>query len=138
MVRRLATRWADTAARAVLERWGKWILITPHDLDRADVWFAKYGGWTVLLGRCVPVIRSFVSLPAGIGEMKRVPFAVLSAIGSAIWIAILVALGYAAGDNWNHVSKDIHHAQLPVIIVVVLVILAAFAHRFYKVRRLSS
>jgi membrane protein DedA with SNARE-associated domain len=127
-----------SAGRTIVDRWGKWILLTHKDLDSSERWFAKYGSATVLIGRVLPVVRSFISVPAGIAEMKRDRFVVLTAIGSAIWVALLSALGYAAGKNWHHVSKDFHYAQTPTIIVVVVLIILGFWHRIRSVRRQNA
>ena len=127
-----------SAGRTIVDRWGKWILLTHKDLDSSERWFAKYGSATVLIGRVLPVVRSFISVPAGIAEMKRDRFVILTAIGSAIWVALLSALGYAAGKNWHHVSKDFHYAQTPTIIVVVVLIILGFWHRIRSVRRQNA
>lgn len=124
-----------SAGRSIVDRWGKWLLLTHHDLDRSEAWFVRYGSATVVIGRVIPVVRSFISVPAGIAEMKRVRFDVLTVVGSAVWVSLLSALGYAAGSNWHHVSNDFHDAQLPVIIVLVLLIAFGFWHRLRSVRR---
>jgi membrane protein DedA with SNARE-associated domain len=124
-----------SAGRSIVDRWGKWLLLTHHDLDRSEVWFDHYGSATVLIGRVIPVVRSFISVPAGIAEMKRVRFDVLTVIGSGIWVGLLSGLGYAAGKNWHHVSNDFHDAQWPVVIVLVLIIVFGFWHRLRSVRR---
>jgi membrane protein DedA with SNARE-associated domain len=129
---------ARSAGRTIVERWGKWILMTHKDLDGAERWFEKYGSATVLIGRVLPVVRSFISVPAGIAEMNRARFAVLTVIGSAIWVSLLSALGYAAGSNWKHVSKDFHDAQGPILIVIVLLIAFALWHRIRSVRRQNA
>jgi membrane protein DedA with SNARE-associated domain len=124
-----------TAGRTIVDRWGKWLLLTHQDLDAAERWFEKYGAASVLVGRVLPVVRSFISVPAGLAEMKRGRFAVLTTIGSAVWVALLAGLGYAAGKNWQHVSKDFHVAEYPIIIVIVLLLVAGFWHRIRTVRR---
>jgi membrane protein DedA with SNARE-associated domain len=123
------------AGRAIVDRWGKWLLLTHKDLDAAERWFDKYGDASVLIGRVIPVIRSFLSVPAGLAEMNRVRFAVLTTIGSAVWVALITGLGYAAGKNWNHVSKDFHAAQWPIVVVVVLGIAWAIWHRIRTIQR---
>jgi membrane protein DedA with SNARE-associated domain len=122
----------------IVDRWGKWLLLTHDDLEKSERWFEKYGTVSVLVSRLIPVVRSFISVPAGIAEMKRGLFDLLTAIGSAVWVALLAGLGYAAGKNWNHVSKDFHAAELPIIILVVLLIVAAFWHRVRTVRRYNA
>lgn len=124
-----------TAGRTIVDRWGKWILLTHKDLDAAERWFEKYGSISVLIGRILPVVRSAISVPAGIAEMKRGRFMVLTVIGSFAWVTLLASLGYAAGENWQRVSKDFHAAQLPIIIVIVLLLVWGFWHRLRSVRR---
>ena len=123
------------AGRTIVDRWGKWILLTHKDLDHAEAWFAKYGTISVFLGRIVPVIRAVISLPAGLAEMKRAPFWILSTIGSAIWVAVLALLGRSAGSHWERVSHDFHTLQTPIIVVCVLLIAAFFWTRIRAVRR---
>jgi len=124
-----------TAGRTIVDRWGKWILLTHKDLDAAERWFAKYGSISVLIGRVLPVVRSAISVPAGIAEMKRGRFMVLTTIGSLAWVSLLTGLGYAAGSNWQHVSSDFHKAQTPTIIVIVILLAWGFWHRLRTVRR---
>jgi len=88
---------------------GKWLLLTHDDLEKSERWFEKYGTVSVLVSRVIPSC-SIVHLRAGRHcRMKRGLFDLLTAIGSAVWVALLAGLGYAAGKNWNHVSKDFSH-----------------------------
>jgi membrane protein DedA with SNARE-associated domain len=124
-----------SAGRTIIERWGKWLLLSTKDLDRSERWFERFGSVSVLIGRCIPVVRSFISVPAGIAEMNRVRFAVLTTIGSAAWVTLLGGLGYAAGSNWKHVSSDFHYSEYPIIAVVVLGIVFAIVLRWRSVQR---
>ena len=124
-----------TAGRAIVERWGKWILLTHHDLDAAERWFAKYGALSVLIGRVLPVVRTVISVPAGVAEMRRGPFVALTLLGSLVWVSLLTGLGYAAGANWPRVSHDVHLFQTPMIIVIVLLVAWGLWHRVRAVRR---
>jgi membrane protein DedA with SNARE-associated domain len=123
-----------SAGRTIVERWGKWMLLSTKDLDRAERWFERYGSASVLISRVLPVVRSFISVPAGIAEMNRARFAILTTIGSAAWVALLAGLGYAAGKNWKHVSADFHASEYPIIAVVVLGLAFAIWHRWRTVR----
>ncbi|HEV2427711.1 MAG TPA: DedA family protein [Acidimicrobiales bacterium] len=123
-----------SAGRAIVDRWGKWLLLTHKDLDASERWFGRYGSWSVLVGRVIPVVRAFISLPAGIAEMRRAPFAILTAVGSAVWVALLAGLGYAAGANWKHVSHDFHLATWPVVAVIVVALAYGLWHRVRAVR----
>ena len=127
-----------TLGRAIVDRWGKWILLTHGDLDAAERWFARYGAASVLIGRVLPVVRTVISLPAGVAEMKRGPFAILTVIGSAVGIGLLTVLGYAAGSNWTRVSHDFHLLQNPMIVLIVLVLAWGFWHRVRTVRRYNA
>jgi membrane protein DedA with SNARE-associated domain len=124
-----------SAGRTIIERWGKWLLLSTKDLDRSERWFERFGSLSVLIGRCIPVVRSFISVPAGIAEMNRARFAILTTIGSAAWVALLGGLGYAAGSNWKHVSNDFHYSEYPIIAVVVLGIVLAVVLRWRSVQR---
>ena len=129
------TRSGEAPVATIVERYGKWLLLSTKDLDRAEHWFERYGSASVLLSRVIPVVRSFISVPAGIAEMNRARFAILTTIGSAVWVALLGGLGYAAGKNWKHVSSDFHAAEYPVIAVVVLGLAYAIWHRWRTIQR---
>jgi membrane protein DedA with SNARE-associated domain len=131
----IAYEVARSAGRAIVERWGKWILLTHRDLDNAERWFARYGAPAVLVSRVLPVVRSFISVPAGIAEMPRVRFALLTTIGSAAWAALLASLGYVASSHWHRVSADFHDAQYPIIALIVLALAFGLWHRVRTLRR---
>ena len=131
----IAYEVARSAGRTIVDRWGKWLLLTHQDLHASERWFEKYGSWSVLIGRVLPVVRSFISVPAGLAEMKRGRFIILTTIGSAVWVALLAGLGYAAGKNWHHVAGDFHNAQWPIVALIVLALAAALWHRIRTVRR---
>jgi membrane protein DedA with SNARE-associated domain len=128
-----------SAGRAIVDKWGKWVLLTHKDLDTAELWFDKYGSVSVLVGRVIPIVRSVISLPAGVAEMKRGRFIVLTTVGSAVWVSLLTGLGYAAGANWNsHVAKYFHYVQWPVVAIVVLLLVYGYRRRFKTVRAQQS
>ena len=83
--------------RPFLDRRGRWVHLTPERLDRAEAWFARHGDWAVLLGRVMPVVRSFISIPAGVLEMPIVRYTVLTAVGSAAWCFGIAGAGVALG-----------------------------------------
>ncbi len=127
-----------TLGRTIVDRWGKWLLLTHHDLDKGEEWFKKYGPYSIVVGRVIPIIRSVISVPAGLAEMGRVQFVALTAIGSAIWVAVLSVLGYGAGQNWEKYNKFFHTVQYPVIAVVVIVLAFGFWHRWRSVKKHSA
>jgi membrane protein DedA with SNARE-associated domain len=123
-----------SAGRTIVERWGKWLLLSTRDLDRAEHWFVRYGSASVLIGRVIPVVRSFISVPAGMAEMNRTRFDILTTIGSAAWAALIAGLGYAAGSNWKHVSTGFHDAEFPIIAIVILGIVFALVLRWRSIQ----
>jgi len=120
--------------RPYLERHGRWLHLDEAKLDRAEAWFERWENWAVFLGRLTPVIRSFVSIPAGVMEVPLVRYTVLTLAGSAIWCFAFAGAGYAAGANW----EDLHHAFRFADYVVAAVIVggvAWIAWRYRKKRR---
>jgi membrane protein DedA with SNARE-associated domain len=120
--------------RALVDKVGRYVLLTHRDLDRADEWFARRGEPFVFFGRLIPLLRSFVSLAAGIGEMPLVKFAVFTVAGCAIWCSALVCTGYALGASWHHVIKDFDYAGYVAAALAVVAVAAALAHRVSVVR----
>jgi membrane protein DedA with SNARE-associated domain len=96
---------ARRGGRPLLMRYGRLLRITDEDLDRADDWFDRRGGWVVLGGRLVPGARSVVSIPAGLSEMPLGRFVALTALGSAVWNACLIGAGWALGSNHEKVER---------------------------------
>jgi len=115
--------------RAIVDRWGRFILLTHKDLDRADAWFARHGDLTVLIGRFIPLVRSFVSLVAGIGEMTVWKFFTFTTIASAIWVTAVASIGYALGASIHHVLKGFSYAGIIAGAILILVIAAGIIHR---------
>lgn len=123
-----------TGGRAAVDRFGKYVLLTHADLDKAESWFAKRGEPAVLIGRCVPVVRTFISLPAGMGEMEPVRFGIFSTIGITVWVTALAILGDKLGDQFSKYAKGISYAGY-VIALVALVMIAVFLwHRWKTVK----
>ena len=118
--------------RPLLERYGKYVLLRPHDLDRAERFFARYGTPAVLISRVLPVVRTFISLPAGIAEMPIGTFSVLTLLGSLPWTFALALAGDAVAANWKSVSS----AFTPISIVVAALIVLGIA--WWAYRRVGS
>src|SRR6185312_6173284 len=93
----------------LMERHGHRIHMGPAQIDRADRWFQRYGDPAVLFGRMVPLVRAFVSLPAGVARMPIVRFTVLTVIGSIPWVLALALVGHAVGGNWTSVRKGFEY-----------------------------
>jgi len=117
--------------RPFLERRGRWLHLSPDKLDRAERWFDRWEEWGVLLGRLTPVVRSFVSIPAGIFRMRLWAYTVLTLIGSAIWCFVLAGIGWALGSSY----ESFHHKFGFVEIAVVAGVLIGIAYLVLRRRR---
>jgi len=108
----------------IVDRWGRVLRLTRKDIYKADSWFDKYGIWTVLFCRLIPLIRSLISIPAGMSNMKFGLFLLFTTLGTLIWNTILVSVGAAVGDNWESIVgvMDVYSN-----IVYVLIVLAGLA-----------
>jgi len=110
--------FGEERVRWLIRKFGKWFAITEQDFDTAGSWFDRRGNLAVLVCRCVPIVRSIVSIPAGIRRMPLIPFIVYSAIGSGIWNSILIGLGWIVGDNWDDIEHYVEYLQYIVIVLV--------------------
>ena len=108
----------------LLERHGRWFHLSPAKLDRAEAWFERWGNLGVALGRITPIVRSFVSIPAGVFEMPLVPYTLLTLVGSAIWAFALAGAGYALGTSYHGADHAFRYLEYAVVAGVVL--LAAY------------
>jgi len=120
--------------RPLVDRFGKYVLLTHRDLDRADAWFARHGEPLVLFGRFIPLLRSFVSIAAGLGEMAIGKFVTFTLIGCAIWCTALASLGFALGSSYNHVLKAFSDAGYVLAALAVIAVVVLFVHRLRVVR----
>ena len=120
--------------RQFVERFGKWFGVKSSDLVRAEEWFDRRSVVAVLVGRCVPLIRSIVSIPAGFRRMKLTSFVVLTAIGSAVWNIALIGAGAVLGDQWERVGEYVGVFQW-LVIAAVLLLLVRFVVSRLKNRR---
>lgn len=109
-----------TGGRALAERMGRYLLIRQHHLDRAEVWFDRHGNAAVFVGRLLPVIRTFISLPAGIAAMGFVRFSVYTFVGCVPWSLGLAAIGYGLGAHWEKVVPWFRPVSLVIAAAVIL------------------
>jgi membrane protein DedA with SNARE-associated domain len=87
--------------RPLVERYGKWVLMSSHDLDRMSSFFERYGSIAILVGRMLPIVQTFVAFPAGIAKMARLRFHIYTTVGSFIWYICLAWIGRKLGEAWN-------------------------------------
>jgi membrane protein DedA with SNARE-associated domain len=120
--------------RPFVERHGRLLHLGPERLQRAERWFDRHDRWAVLLGRITPVVRSFVSIPAGLFGMPFWPYLVLTAIGSAIWAFAFAGIGWAFGSNYEHFHKAFDIALVAGVALVVLYLVARVASSRLKSR----
>ncbi len=108
--------------RALLDRYGKYVLIRSHDVDKAEVWWEKHGEAATFFSRLLPVIRTFISLPAGIAKMPFGKFTLFTFLGVIPWTYALTWLGVVVCDNWERV---LHYFDVPTMIIAAGVVVAA-------------
>src|SRR6266849_9429637 len=109
--------------RPLLLKYGRYVLISQHDADKADRFFQRWGSATAFFSRLLPVVRTYISLPAGIAKMPFVKFCIFTFLGSFPWCLLLAYIGTLLGNNYDKLSPYFH--GLDVVILVVLVVLVA-------------
>jgi len=106
--------------RSLVYKYGRYVLISHHDLNLADRWFNRHGGITIFVGRLLPVIRTFIALPAGIARMNLAPFIIYTFVGSFIWCYGLGWIGKKLGENWNTLGTYFHKFDIAIGIVLLI------------------
>lgn len=122
----------------VIDKYGNWLRLKRADLYKADAWFDRYGVWTVFFGRLVPLIRSLISLPAGMSNMKFTLFILFTTLGTIIWNTILVLIGEAVGENSEEILQTLDLYSNIVYVIIALVGIAAIVYYFKKIRKRNS
>ena len=105
--------------RPLVERYGKYILVSREDLEKADRWFARWGDWAAFISRLLPIVRTFISFPAGVVRMNFPRFTIYSFIGSFIWCGLLALGGYYFGEHWEELRAIMRPFDIPIAIVIV-------------------
>jgi membrane protein DedA with SNARE-associated domain len=119
-----------TGGRALVDRFGKYVLISPNDLDRAHGFLTRRGDPAVAVGRMLPFVRTFVSIVAGVGEMAVVPFALFSAVGTAVYASAVAGAGYGLGSGWHSLARGFTAAGFVLLGLVVIALALFFWHRW--------
>ena len=143
--------WGSTVAyfagkyggRPFIEKYGKYVLIRHKDLDRADEWFAKYGDAAVFFSRLLPVVRTFISFPAGMSGARFGRFIAYTFLGSLLWCLALAYAGKLLGDNWKYIGRYFHGADVLIgVVIAVAIALYIYHHirsnRHYAARKRRS
>ncbi|MCS6964315.1 DedA family protein [Thermoflexus sp.] len=114
--------------RPFLFRYGRYLLISPRDLEAADRWFVRWGMWATFISRLLPIVRTFISFPAGVTRIPIFPFALLSFVGSFIWCAGLAMGGYLFGQHWEELRRIMRPFDIPIAFAL----LGGFAYYLYR------
>jgi membrane protein DedA with SNARE-associated domain len=112
-------RVGEDHLKRIARRHGRWLTVSPRDIDKADDWFDRHGGKAVLIGRLIPGVRTLISLPAGLSEMSTKRFLLYSVIGSGLWTTALALAGFALGERQENVTRWIGPVSTTVLAVVV-------------------
>jgi membrane protein DedA with SNARE-associated domain len=129
---------AAIGGRPVLDRWGKYVLISPAELERTDRFFARYGAATVFFGRLLPVVRTFIAFPAGLARMPMLKFQIYTFLGSWPWCLALAYIGYLLGARWDSdptFRKLFHEFDAVVVVAVAAVFIWLVWSRWREIQR---
>ena len=124
--------------RPLIAKWGHWVLVKPEDVAKTEEFFKKHGGKAVFISKFIPIIRSYISLPAGLCNMRLAPFFLYSITGSIIWNTFLVYLGYTLKNNWAEAAEKIGRYDTPAKILVIIIVIIWILRHFYKRRKQAS
>jgi membrane protein DedA with SNARE-associated domain len=123
--------------RPLINKYGKYILVRQHHVDTTERFFHKYGDITVLVGRCLPLIRTFISLPAGFGKMNFFKFVIYTFIGSLPWNYALTYAGFALGDNWERILGIIRYLDIVVVLAIIGLIIWLIVRKMRQPRNIE-
>lgn len=127
----------ETTVRTAIRRWGKYVLVDEHELDRSEKWFRKYGQRIVFFSRILPIVRTFISLPAGIAKMNVWKFAFYTTLGSLLWSGLLTYIGLTLGKNWHNL--EVYYRKFETLIIIVgAVLFVWYVWRKFSRRRKKS
>lgn len=121
----------------LVRRYGKYVLLSGHDLDKAEAWFKKHGTRAIIISRIIPIIRTYIGFPAGTFKMSQRKFLVDTLIGSALWSIILTGFGYTLGDKWRR-SYELLHLLDYVVIAVLVYFILRFVYKKVIKNRLNA
>jgi membrane protein DedA with SNARE-associated domain len=123
-----------TGGRGFVDRYGRYLLLTHRDLDRAEAWYQRNGRWGVFGSRLLPVIRNFVAVPAGVAEVPLLRFGLLTFLGSLIWDTAWALIGYEVGSSWKSIVHGFNDAGYLLAGVAVVAVALFLVHRYHSYR----
>jgi membrane protein DedA with SNARE-associated domain len=121
--------------RPLLQRYGRWIMVSEEDLENADKWFARWGDWAAFVSRLLPIVRTFISFPAGVARIKFWRFLVFTFIGSFIWCGLLALGGYYLGENWEALRRVMRPFDIPIAMAIVAGVSYYIYHHIQRGKR---
>jgi membrane protein DedA with SNARE-associated domain len=124
-----------TGGRALVDRWGKYVFLTHSDLDKAHAWFEKKGDVAVLVGRVIPLVRSVISLPAGVAEMQPLRFGIFTTLGVSVWVSLFTILGYNFSDHYEQWTKGVGWVGYIIGGVIAGMITVFIYHRYKQIKK---
>jgi len=134
----LGNLFGEPRVRFLMQRYGRWLMLSEADFDRALEWFDRYGERVIFFGRMVPIVRSLISIPAGIAGMNLAFFALYTALGTGLWSFLLAFAGYLLGKSWALVSAWVGRYEKAAIVTGALIIVVFFARRLLQRWQLKS
>jgi membrane protein DedA with SNARE-associated domain len=124
--------------RPLVHRWGRYVLVTQHDVDRAERFLVGRGAWALPVARMLPFVRAFASIVAGIVEVPPVRFGILNLIGTVIYVIALSSIGYSLGGEWTKFNKTFSDATYVLVGLIVIALIVVIIHRVREFRRESA
>ncbi len=118
--------------RALVNRYGRWFRIEGTDLDRTEEWFDRHATRAVLICRCIPLMRSLISIPAGFRRMSLTPFTIYTLAGSLVWNVILIGSGYLLAEQWHRMEAPLEFFQKVVLVVIGIAVVWFVWRRFIR------
>ena len=120
--------------RPLLLKYGKYVLMSKDEVDKAETWFNKYGEWAVFIGRLLPVVRTFISIPAGLARMNLWRFSLYTFAGSFIWSLGLAYGGFLLGENWEDLRAVMRPFDIPILLILAAGAIWLLVHRIKSIR----
>lgn len=124
--------------RPLVERYGRYIMVSEEDLGKADHWFARWGDWAAFISRLLPIVRTFISFPAGVVRMNFPRFVTYTFIGSFIWCGLLAVGGYYFGEHWEELRAIMRPFDIPIAVAIVAGLAYYVYHHLRKSRKKAS
>lgn len=124
--------------RPLVERYGKYIMVSEEDLEKADRWFGRWGDWAAFISRLLPIVRTFISFPAGVVRMNLGRFFAFSFVGSFIWCGLLTVGGFYFGEHWEELRAIMRPFDIPIAIVIVVGLGYYVVHHVRRGRKKSN